>query len=59
MRKSQAFIVRVAATQFGVLPESFSLDEIKFSYSQQKMEEYLKYHEESLMQILDNDDEVI
>lgn len=59
MRETQSFILRLEATQFGLVPEQFNLDEVKFSYSEKKLEDFVKTQEESLHQILDNDDEIV
>ena len=42
MRESQSYIMRLDSTKFGVLPEYFNLEEIKFNYTDQQIEEFIK-----------------
>ena len=59
MRENEIIIERFEVSQFGILPERFELDEIRFSYSDKKKLDVMRSQEECMQRILDNDEDIL
>lgn len=59
MRQTQLTIMRIEYTKFGIMPEKFTLDEIRFSYTDARIEDFIKNQEEKLHHIFDHEDQFL
>ena len=57
MRETQLAIMRLEYSKFGILPEKFATEEVKFSYSDAKFADFVKNQEEKLHTIIDHDED--